>query len=726
MIGFWNVRRKGICGAVFFVFVLSLSGCGNFNQSIEAFIDDQTGTVALQGITPGIPEAVVREDGSVCIPPAAAGAPEFTLELSLRNKQGYALDFAVLNTDGTEPDPAVIRAESGHSGQIFIHIAGARPGDAFNLTLKLWKAGGRRSFDDIVIPPVIFELPLPADAKAITGFILEGKSGTIDEAGHAIAVVLPRGTGVTALVPVITYTGVSIDPGTGVARDFSVPQTYTVTAADGSTRSYTVTVTAEPVYAVTIMPAAHGTVTASVSGAVAGEPVTLTFTPDSGYMLTAAAYTYGGTSVPLMPGAQTITMPAAGITVTAEFTATGSYVAQRGTTSYTSLKDAIDAAPPGSAGSPDTITLLQSIVLPEGSLTSGYFLNKHIRLVSGGSGANAITRKTSFTSGSLFTVNPGASLTLEGSPNALVVDGNNAAPGYVWAGAALITVDGGILNVRDGVVLRNNWNTGYARHGGGVCVNNGGRFTLWGTAKITGNKAAHNGGGVYVNGTGSRFEMQGGTVGGSGSAKNAADNGGGVLVSNDAFFVMTGGSVTGNTATHGGGVYMSNASFTMTGGSVTGNAATGSGGGVCLVGPGSRFDMQGGTIGEGYSTRNTAPTGNGVYVETGTFDMSGGSLRNNGVHVLGKITMKGGARVIDDWIYLGRDTFFITLTGDLTGETPVAVIYPQNTAAGTTVLAGTPPLIPNNRAKFYVDIAGSNPPPPYPGLSSIDDDGKLK
>lgn len=66
---------------------------------------------------------------------------------------------------------------------------------------------------------------------------------------------------------------------------------------------------------------------------------------------------------------------------------------------------------------------------------------------------------------------------------------------------------------------------------------------------------------------------------------NADGNGGGVCVSSDASFTMTGGSVTGNTAAErgDGGVYVNrDASFTMTGGSITGNTAAGHGGGVCV------------------------------------------------------------------------------------------------------------------------------------------------
>jgi len=66
----------------------------------------------------------------------------------------------------------------------------------------------------------------------------------VDETNHAIAVTLPYGTSPTALVPTITQVGVSISPASGLAQDFSRTVTYTATAANGSTKPYTVTVTA--------------------------------------------------------------------------------------------------------------------------------------------------------------------------------------------------------------------------------------------------------------------------------------------------------------------------------------------------------------------------------------------------------------------------------------------------------------------------------------------------
>jgi hypothetical protein len=81
--------------------------------------------------------------------------------------------------------------------------------------------------------------------KAITSFNFENPAavGVITESTHSIAVTVPYGTDVTALIPTITYTGESVSPASGVAQDFTNPVVYTVTAETGSTQDYTVTVT---------------------------------------------------------------------------------------------------------------------------------------------------------------------------------------------------------------------------------------------------------------------------------------------------------------------------------------------------------------------------------------------------------------------------------------------------------------------------------------------------
>src|SRR5579863_3795309 len=86
-----------------------------------------------------------------------------------------------------------------------------------------------------------------SSAKAITAFSLLGVTGSIS--GLNITVAVPNGRNVTALVATFTTTGSSVTVN-GVTQfsgtttnNFTNPVSYLVTAADGSTNTYTVTVT---------------------------------------------------------------------------------------------------------------------------------------------------------------------------------------------------------------------------------------------------------------------------------------------------------------------------------------------------------------------------------------------------------------------------------------------------------------------------------------------------
>jgi hypothetical protein len=121
--------------------------------------------------------------------------------------------------------------------------------------------------------------------------------GAINDTAKTISVSVPSGTNVTALVPTITITGTSISPASGVARNFTNPVTYTVTAADSTTQSYTVTVTVSASSAKSITsfiftnPAATGVINESAS--------TISVTVPAGTNVTALVptITYVGTSV---------------------------------------------------------------------------------------------------------------------------------------------------------------------------------------------------------------------------------------------------------------------------------------------------------------------------------------------------------------------------------------------------------------------------------------------
>lgn len=83
------------------------------------------------------------------------------------------------------------------------------------------------------------------DAALIKTFAIPlAVSSTVDDTAGTVAVVMPALTDVTALVPqVVTSLGALPSPRSGIAQNFTTPQTYTVTSASGESKAYIVTVT---------------------------------------------------------------------------------------------------------------------------------------------------------------------------------------------------------------------------------------------------------------------------------------------------------------------------------------------------------------------------------------------------------------------------------------------------------------------------------------------------
>jgi len=108
----------------------------------------------------------------------------------------------------------------------------------------VWSAGNYLQDYTITVTTVA-----SVSAKSISSLSLDGVVGTIDETGKTIAVTMPSGTNVTSLVATFTTTGASVEVGSTVqisgttVHNFTNPVVYTVTAADGTTQDYTVTVT---------------------------------------------------------------------------------------------------------------------------------------------------------------------------------------------------------------------------------------------------------------------------------------------------------------------------------------------------------------------------------------------------------------------------------------------------------------------------------------------------
>jgi hypothetical protein len=214
-----------------------------------------------------------------------------------------------------------------------------------------------------------------------------------------------------------------------------------------------------------------------------------------------------------------------------------------------------------------------------------------------------------------------------------------------------------------------------------VLVNSGGTLEMKAGSRITGNRNTYySGGGVYV--AGGTFTMSGGAV----SGNSASSYGGGVCVAGGTF-IMSGGAVSGNSSSYssssqavssGGGVYVAGGTFTMSGGAVSGNSssasayssyslvASSSGGGV-YVGSGT-FTMSGGTVSgnsssaaSSSSSSDSDSNGGGVYVGSGTFTMSGGTVSGNSASSSNSSPNSSYSYSSGGGVYVGSGTF--TMSG---------------------------------------------------------------
>ena len=171
-----------------------------------------------------------------------------------------------------------------------------------------------------------------ADSKAITVFNFNALTpaviGTVDEAAKTVALTVPFGTDVTILTPTITHNGSSVAPLSGVANDFTVPATYTVTAADASTQDYVVTVTVAAADSKAITVFDFNGLVPAVIGTVDEVAKTVALTVPFGTVVAALVptITHDGSSVaPLSGAVQDFTAPAT-YTVTAADSSTQDYV----------------------------------------------------------------------------------------------------------------------------------------------------------------------------------------------------------------------------------------------------------------------------------------------------------------------------------------------------------------------------------------------------------------
>jgi hypothetical protein len=210
-----------------------------------------------------------------------------------------------------------------------------------------------------------------------------------------------------------------------------------------------------------------------------------------------------------------------------------------------------------------------------------------------------------------------------GSANTIYITGvgsNAALQGT--SGKRVISLTGGASFIFDNITIQGGGSTSYAGNGGGMYVG-GGSTVIWKSGTVTGNTAL-SGGGVYVDN--SEFDFRTGTISANPATGTTATN----------FTTGNSPSVQG-----GGGVYVygEDGLFWLAEGQIINNRAKGSGGGVLVngctipndpVASDHTFIMSGGSVNGNTSTGSTWPHGGGgVFVAKGLFEMLNGQIMNN-------------------------------------------------------------------------------------------------
>ncbi|MET0342879.1 MAG: hypothetical protein ABW252_17870, partial [Polyangiales bacterium] len=149
---------------------------------------------------------------------------------------------------------------------------------------------------DAATDAALADAAVVSGANEISAFQIGDVVGSV--VGTNIGITVPFGTSLEALSPTITITGLTVSPTSGTPRNFAAPVVYTVTAADGSTRTYTVTVTVAPSTAKQITAFTIG----EVDGVISGATIAVTVPFGSNVAMLAPAFTIDGASVDPEPG----------------------------------------------------------------------------------------------------------------------------------------------------------------------------------------------------------------------------------------------------------------------------------------------------------------------------------------------------------------------------------------------------------------------------------------
>jgi hypothetical protein len=493
-----------------------------------------------------------------------------------------------------------------------------------------------------------------ADADAeITSFVIDGYPGAvgvIDGNAGTIKAELPYGVSLTNLKPLIQFKGKTLEPASGLPRNFNGPVLYQVTAADNTTtRTYQVTLTNKPGntdtgifnFVITNVPNAKVVIGRNPRPEDGKIPIVIQVPYGTNEKNLIPEITLASSTSTISPASRVIipfgnagNNQEAVYTVTAQVpSATQQYVALVSqdlqyyyVNGVTGRDDWPDIYNGGSESYPFKTLAYAVYRASQHPTINKIFVSGELNnTTEGGAWERAADGPNGFRSSG---GDAGSVFNLIGTGKPLTVTGVSNATLRGTAGKRVISLTGGAEITFENITL-------------------------------TGGNTSGDGGGIYISGN-SKIKFSGGAITG-----NTARSGGGVYVNDDDpdpltdpyDLTLVNSSVTGNTATGtavggiangdtasfagGGGIYISNYSDVwLAGGTVSNNITAGSGGGVLINGfaeniGGSRGQeygllMSGGTIANNRSNGGSSPHGGGgVYVAKGCFEMLAGEIKGN-------------------------------------------------------------------------------------------------
>jgi predicted outer membrane repeat protein len=212
-------------------------------------------------------------------------------------------------------------------------------------------------------------------------------------------------------------------------------------------------------------------------------------------------------------------------------------------------------------------------VLPYGLVIDDTVNGYNVTIKSVAGSTYKVTLDTANSTDRHFTVDLGASLTLEN----IIISGDEDDSGDS-DGGGITVINGGSLTLNRGAVIEFCYDDA-ASNGGGVHVGNGNEFTMNGDSIIRNCSAAANntgeGGGVYgeIN---AKITLNNNAA----ITACAADEGGAIYLNDGAELTMNGGSITDNIASDGGGIYSEGGDIIIAYCLISDNEATDDGGGI--------------------------------------------------------------------------------------------------------------------------------------------------